>query len=86
MTLAHLLQTAGYNLGHAITHLDAAMKPKSPADQQFNLEHCQHHLDEVQDHLGRAIEQIQKHFPGLAKELDEVVKAEVIGYGGPGEK
>jgi len=85
MTFAHLLQTAGYNLGHAMTHIDAAMKPKSPSDQKFNLEHAKHHMDEVQDHLSRLIEHIRKHYPAEAKELDNVLKAEAIGEGAPGQ-
>lgn len=75
MTTAHLAGTAEYNLAHAIVHLKAAMAPKSPKDQQFNLEHADHHLDEAQDHLSRLLKHFRENYPSIAKELDNIDKA-----------
>lgn len=79
MTTAHLMQTAGYNLGHALTHLNAAMdKTGGPKDTKFNMEHAHHHLEEAQDHLTRLVQHIRDHYPKEAAELETVEKAE--GY------
>jgi len=82
MTMAHLLQTAGYNMGHAITHTDAAKKLAGAdggeeTDLQFNLDHASHHLAETQDHLKRLMDHIKEHYPQEAAELKKLEKTEV---------
>lgn len=76
MTTAHLAGTAEYNLAHAIVHIQAALKPKSPKDQQFNLEHADHHVHEAQDHLSRLIDHMKAHYPPISKEFDNLDLAE----------
>ena len=72
MTTAHLAHTSAYNLAHVITHLDAAMHPKGPKDQQFNLEHVDHHVEQVRDHLERLIQHLRDNYPEEGKALDEL--------------
>jgi len=72
MTTAHRLSKASYNLAHVITHLHAAMHPKSPTDQKFNLEHVDKHVGIVRDNLERLVEHIREHYPAEAKALDDL--------------
>lgn len=85
MTTAHLLQTAGYNLGHAIVHTAAASKLAKveanggpETDMQFNLEHATHHLGEVQDHLKRLVDHVREHYPDVSAQLGKLEKVEVV--------
>jgi hypothetical protein len=75
MTTAHLAHTSAYNLAHVITHLDQAMKTKDPKDRDFNLEHVQHHVEEVRDHLERLIQHLRDNYPKEGKALDELDNA-----------
>lgn len=73
-TIAHLLNTTLYNLSHAVLHIQQALDTQG-AERQFNIEHVDKHLKEVQDHADHLQVALRRKFPEIGKEFDRVTKA-----------
>lgn len=71
-TTAHLIQTAGHELGHVAAHVSQAMKSKKKKATKFNLEHAAKHVGGAQDHIQRVVDHLVKEEPRIAKHLNSL--------------
>lgn len=66
-TTAHLIQTAGHEIGHVAAHLNQLKKSKKKPAQKFNLEHASKHIGGAQDHIQRVVKHLTKEAPSVGK-------------------
>lgn len=81
-TTAHLIQTAGHEIGHVVTHIAQAKKSKSKKAIKFNLDHASKHTGGVQDHIQRVIDHLHNNYPGISKKMKELEQATPQPEGG----
>lgn len=68
-TIAHHLDQAATNHGHATRHLQEAAKAKSKAAVAFNLDHAAHHAKETGHKIEEATKAVAKRVPAVGVEL-----------------
>jgi hypothetical protein len=68
-TIAHHLDQAAANHGHATRHVQEAAKAKSKAAIAFNLDHATHHAKEVGHKIEEATKAVVKKVPAVGAEL-----------------
>lgn len=68
-TIAHHLDQAATNHGHATRHLQEAAKAKGKAAVAFNLDHAAHHAKETGHKIEEATKAVAKKVPAVASEL-----------------
>lgn len=73
ISTAHLLHTIGYNVVHAMRHLDEASNvDKKPGDRMFDIQHAQNHIAEAQEHVIKLSQHLEKNYPAEGAELKKM--------------
>jgi hypothetical protein len=70
--ISHLLDTSMTSAGHISRHLDAIKNAQSSDSLDYNIKHCENHVSELINHLGRAIAAIADQYPEVGAELDRL--------------
>jgi len=82
---AHLIQTLGYHLGHAIRHAQVMQSENDqPAMYNFDAEHCATHAGGALEHIRKLSDHIRDNYPDEARWLAGLQKLAGSGANGNG--
>jgi hypothetical protein len=68
-TLAHLVNTAGHHISHALRHAEALKRSVTPQQREFNLDHLITHANGAAEHIQKIMNHLNDNYPAEAQEL-----------------